>query len=294
MTRIISFINLKGGVGKTTTTVAVGEILAKEHNKRVLVVDLDPQTNATVLLISQERWKVANENNKTIHQLFLDLKENTKAFNIRKSIIKGVSNIGNGIDKLDLLPSSIDLIDIGDDIVGYNNRQEVITSLKKELNKTDENGRRIKDKYDYILIDCPPNLGAITMCGVYISKYYIIPVLPDTLSTYGLKQVDRKINDKAREIKRFDEDFDIKPLGVLINRYRNTKSYNVIKDSLILSSTKNEIPKVFDTIISNTTNYADVCDFDEARNTIRQKYNDFHTLNKLVDEIKSRCDEYER
>lgn len=61
------------------------------------------------------------------------------------------------------------------------------------------------------------------MCGVYISKYYIIPVLPDTLSTYGLKQVNRKINDKAREIKRFDEDFDIKPLGVLINRYRNTK-----------------------------------------------------------------------
>ena len=294
MARIISFINLKGGVGKTTLAVATAEILAKEHNRKVLVIDLDPQTNATVLLISQEKWKDANKENRTIHQLFLDLKEDTQAFNIEESIIKKVSNIGGGLDKLDLLPSSIDLIDIGDDIAGYNNKQDVMTALKKEINKTDREGRTIQEKYDYILIDCPPNLGAITMCGVYMSQYYIIPVLPDTLSTYGLKQVVKKINDKAREIKRFDKAFDIKPLGVLINRYRNTKSYNVIKNSLSLSSTKKEIPKVFNTIISNTTNYADVCDFDEAKNTIKQKYSNFSVLNNFVNEIKSRCDEYEK
>lgn len=294
MARIISFINLKGGVGKTTLAVATAEILAKEHDKKVLVIDLDPQTNATVLLISQEKWKDANKENRTIHQLFLDLKEDTKAFNIEKSIIKKVSNIGDGIDKLDLLPSSIDLIDIGDDIAGYNNRQDTMTALKNEIDKKDKEGKTIQENYDYILIDCPPNLGAITMCGVYMSQYYIIPVLPDTLSTYGLKQVVKKINDKAREIKRFDEVFDIKPLGVLINRYRNTKSYNVIKNSLMLSSTKKEIPKVFNTIISNTTNYADVCDFDEAKTTIRKKYNDFSVLNNFVNEITSRCDEYEK
>lgn len=294
MARIISFINLKGGVGKTTLAVATAEILAKEHDKKVLVIDLDPQTNATVLLISQKQWKEANEENKTIHQLFLDLKENTKAFNIEESIIKKVSNIGDGIDKLDLLPSSIDLIDIGDDIAGYNNKQDTMTALKNEIDKKYKEGKTIQENYDYILIDCPPNLGAITMCGVYMSQYYIIPVLPDTLSTYGLKQVVKKINDKAREIKRFDKVFDIKPLGVLINRYRNTKSYNVIKNSLMLSSTKKEIPKVFDTIISNTTNYADVCDFDEAKTTIRKKYNDFSVLNNFVNEITSRCDEYEK
>ena len=292
MARIISFINLKGGVGKTTLAVATAEILAKEHNKKVLVIDLDPHTNATVLLISQEKWKIANQNNKTIHQLFLDLKENTKAFNIEESIIKKVSNIGDGIDKLDLLPSSIDLIDIGDDIAGYN-KQDVMKVLKEKINTKDKEGKTVQENYDYILIDCPPNLGAITMCGVYMSQYYIIPVLPDTLSTYGLKQVVKKINDKAREIKRFDKVFDIKPLGVLINRYRNTKSYNVIKNSLSLSSTKKEIPKVFDTIISNTTNYADVCDFDEAKTTIKQKYSDFSVLNNFVNEITSRCDEYE-
>lgn len=55
MSRVISFINLKGGVGKTTTTVAVGEILAQEFNKKVLIVDLDPQTNATAMLIDEKQ-----------------------------------------------------------------------------------------------------------------------------------------------------------------------------------------------------------------------------------------------
>src|SRR5713101_7972374 len=55
-TYVLSFINLKGGVGKTTTAVAVAEVLAQEHRKHVLVVDLDPQTNATVTLISEEKW----------------------------------------------------------------------------------------------------------------------------------------------------------------------------------------------------------------------------------------------
>ncbi|HCW53153.1 MAG TPA: hypothetical protein DG753_05325 [Clostridium sp.] len=69
---VISFINLKGGVGKTTLLVSVAEILSSVHNKRVLVIDLDPQTNATVLLISQKSWQKANDNNNTIYQLFLD------------------------------------------------------------------------------------------------------------------------------------------------------------------------------------------------------------------------------
>ena len=68
MSRNISFINLKGGVGKTTLTVAVAEILSIEFNKKVLVIDLDPQTNATVLLISQEEWEKRNNENRTIHQ----------------------------------------------------------------------------------------------------------------------------------------------------------------------------------------------------------------------------------
>jgi len=295
MTRSISFINLKGGVGKTTLTVAVSEILALEYNKKVLVIDLDPQTNATVLLISQEEWKKRNENNNTIYQLFRDKVKKESAFDINKSIINKVSNIKGGIDNLDLLPSSIDLIDITDKIASLNKDNGIIEILKDELEKKDLNGITISDKYDYILIDCPPNLDAITMSGVFISKYFIIPVLPDMLSTYGLKQVTKKIVTKAREIKRLDVNYSINPLGVIINRYRNTKGYNRIKNILEVSSSKNTIPKLFETTLNNKSNYCDTCDYDESKNTLRQKYGqEFEDLNKFVKEIIERCDFFEK
>lgn len=295
MARIISFINLKGGVGKTTTTVAVGEILAKEYGEKVLVVDLDPQTNATVMLIDQEKWRIANENNKTIHQMFLDEIEGTRVFNIFECIKTGVSNIGDGIQGLDLLPSSIDLIDISEDIAIVNRNKAIIDKLKKTLEQRDYNGERLIDEYSYILIDCPPNLDTITMCGVYASQYYVVPVLADTLSIYGLNQVIKKIHTKSREIKRIDKDYNIKPLGVFINRYRNANPYKKIKDSLKLSSDMKKIPKLFSTIIHNKSNFALVSDFGESKSTIKGKYGeDFKEFKGLVEEIRKRCDEYEK
>ena len=71
-THVLSFINLKGGVGKTTTAVAVAEMLAQEERKHVLLVDLDPQTNATVTLISEEKWAEMDNDGRTIAQLFDD------------------------------------------------------------------------------------------------------------------------------------------------------------------------------------------------------------------------------
>ena len=295
MSRNISFINLKGGVGKTTLTVAVAEILSIEFNKKVLVIDLDPQTNATVLLISQEEWEKRNNENRTIHQLFFDKIENTNVFDINEAIISNVSNIKNKDGNLDLLPSSIDLIDITDEISALNRNNRIIDIINSELQKKDVNDKRVVDKYDYILIDCPPNLGGITMCGVYISNYYIIPVLPDTLSTYGLKQVINKIEKKTREIKRLDKDYNIKTLGVAINRYRDTKGYNRIKDSLILSSSQELIPEVFNSILKNKANYCDTCDLEISKNTIRQKYGDeFKQLKEFVLEIIQRCDNHEK
>lgn len=72
MAIVISFINLKGGVGKTTTTVAVAEMLAGVFLKRVLVIDLSPQTNATLMLIGEEKWEELNSSNHTLVQLFTD------------------------------------------------------------------------------------------------------------------------------------------------------------------------------------------------------------------------------
>lgn len=283
MSKVISFINLKGGVGKTTLLVATAEVLAAQYKKKVLVIDLDPQTNATVLLISQDRWSKANENNQTIHQLFLDNIENTKAFDINESIIKNVSNIGGGIENLDILPSSIDLIDICDDVSWLNKEKNSISILKNEL-------KNLKKEYDYILVDCPPNLGAITMCGIYLSQYYIIPVIADRLSTYGLSQVIKKINKKSREIKRIDKDYSIEGLGVIINRFRNNKPYTTIKEALSIQSNNGDIPKLFNTVIGNRSIISNLSNFDESKNTIKGKYErEFNTINSFVKEIMERC-----
>lgn len=280
MAKIISFINLKGGVGKTTLVVTAAEILADAYKKRVLVVDLDPQTNATVSLISQEKWKDANDNNKTIHQLFLDKVDKTSAFDIDKSIIKKVGNIADGIKGLDLLPSSIDLVDMYDIIPSIKNSNFI---LKDQLKKVECN-------YDYILIDCPPNLGAITMSGIYISQYYIIPVIADTLSTYGLKQVVNKINKKVREIKRIDTDYSLATMGVIINRYKDNKPYKAIRRALELQSNNNEIPKLFNTIISNRSNISKISDYEMNESTIKKKYGkDYDLVNNFVKEIMERC-----
>ncbi len=110
MAKVISVINLKGGVAKTTTTVQLAECLSLEFGKRVLVVDLDPQTNATIALISEEKWEELDGKKQTLYHLFSDRLEKTKHFNIDNAIQREVSDLR--IPKLSLLPSSIRFIDI--------------------------------------------------------------------------------------------------------------------------------------------------------------------------------------
>jgi len=188
MAIIVSFINLKGGVGKTTTAVNIASILAETHEMRVLVIDLDPQTNATISLIDQKRWYHIDQVEKqTIFYMFNDLLENKAIFDINRAIIRDVS----GIPGLDLLPSSLGLVEIQDYIpdIGqkaYINHVDVLADRMAPILKS--------DIYDYIIIDCPPNLGAITLNGILISDYYMIPTIPDILSKIGISLVTNRIH----------------------------------------------------------------------------------------------------
>ena len=150
MTKIISTINLKGGVGKTQMTVALAEFLAKEHDERVLLIDLDPQTNATVSLMDETAWLRKDQNGETLLQLFKDKLEKTSRFNINKAIVKRASNVGGGIRNLDLLPSSLGLIEIQDSLplipAGRFYVTSPVTILKEAISA-------ILDDYNFVLID---------------------------------------------------------------------------------------------------------------------------------------------
>lgn len=280
MANIISLINLKGGVGKTTLTIFMAEFLAKEYGKKVLVVDLDPQTNATVSLITQDRWKELNENNLTLHQLFLDKIDRTNVFDIKKSIVEDVSNIKLKNGKLDLLPSSVDLIDISEKIAIKNKNNKIIDILKKELEK-------VSNEYDFILIDCPPDLGTITTAGIYSSSYYIIPIIADTLSTYGISQIISRISEKTRELKRLDTSYDISPLGIVVNKFTDTNSQNRILDILNTRANAGELPKVFKNKIKPKDKFGTLAEEIDLEITMKQKYPKeiFDSIKLLIDEV---------
>lgn len=185
MTKIVSFINLKGGVGKTTTAVNIAATLAHTYGKRVLLIDLDPQTNATVSVISQTDWELQQQAGQTIFNLFNDKLNGTSVFNINKAILHGVGGISN----LDLLPSSLFLVEIQDYIPDISNKA-YINSVDVIANEIEP----IKNNYDYIIIDCPPNLGTITLNGINISQYYIVPTVPDILSKIGISLILNRID----------------------------------------------------------------------------------------------------
>ena len=183
MAQIITIINFKGGVGKTTCSVEVSAALAKHYGRRTLLVDLDPQASATFYVMEQESWRQWRNAQGTTYELF---DRHNRHFTIRDAIIHDVlSRKPSKTDALgfDLLPSSPDLIDVDlrlVDFVGH-------TILQKYFDE-------IRDEYDYIICDCPPNFNPVTKNALWTSDVYVVPTIPDFLSTYGIGVLQRSVH----------------------------------------------------------------------------------------------------
>jgi chromosome partitioning protein len=264
-TNVISTINLKGGVGKTQMTIALSEFLAAEHGKKVLLIDLDPQTNATVALIDENVWLAKDNRGETLLQLFKDKLDKTTRFDIRKAIIKRASNVGGGLKNLDLLPSSLGLIEIQDTLPLISARGFFVTSPVTIL---DDVINEVLDEYEFVLIDCPPNLGVITLNGVYISDYFIIPCVPDILSTYGIPQILTRMRNFKKESK-----IGLEPLGIVISMYRaQSRLHDSVIRDLKDKASSGRYPRIFNTVIPLTVRTAEAADYKAEVNTLKQKY----------------------
>lgn len=215
-TRVISFINLKGGVGKTTAAVNVAATIAqsfqvKQGNiqkaARVLLIDLDPQSNASLTLLKPTNY----DPNKTISNLFkheLNRDDSDESFDLteirHEAPIEGLN--------LDLIPSGLELFDIQDELVKYQRYYLSATDiLFNALNKLRESKERV---YTHIIIDCPPSLGLVTLNGLSLSNYYIVPTLLDAYSHWGLS----KVMERVETLKRCKASCEVELLGILYSR----------------------------------------------------------------------------
>lgn len=263
MTHIISTINFKGGVAKTTTSVALAEAFSSALGKKVLVIDLDPQTNATIMMLGEKKWFALNTEGKTLATLFKHAVEpdDTDEFDLEATLQKRVSDVSDA-RTIDLLPSSLDLIDVQD-------RLATIPSGKYfAVNPIDLLSRAVKnslDDYDIVIIDCPPNLGIITLNGLRISDGYIIPTIPDHLSTYGIPQIVTRVHEFAKAI---DERID--PMGIIITKYQVNST---VHNNVLRQLEKDEkLPVVYETRIRQTNNVSGAAEFTPAKRTFKQKY----------------------
>jgi chromosome partitioning protein len=262
MAHVISTINFKGGVAKTTTSVALAETFSGEMRKKVLVIDLDPQTNATIMLLGEKKWFDLNSKGHTLATLFKDaLEPGNKRFDLEATLQRKVSDV-DAARSIDLLPSSLDLIDVQDRLAS------IPSGKYYAVNPIDLLSRAVKstlDDYDLVIIDCPPNLGIITLNGLRISDGYIIPTIPDHLSTYGIPQIVTRVREFGSAI---DEEID--PLGIVVTKYQanSTVHNNMIRQ---LEDDEN-LPAVYETKIKQANMISAAAEFTGSKRTLRQKY----------------------
>ncbi len=166
MGRIIAIANQKGGVGKTTTSINLSACLA-EAGKKVLVVDIDPQGNATSGLGVEK-----NELENTIYELFVGECELSDCL------------IENVLDNLSVLPSNVNLSGAEIDLIGIEKREFL---LKKYITP-------IRDNYDFIIIDCPPSLNILTVNAMTTADTVLVPIQCEYYALEGLSQLIHTIN----------------------------------------------------------------------------------------------------
>lgn len=269
--KVISICNLKGGVGKTTVVMSLAEYLAGDtmYNKRVLVIDLDPQSNLTSALMSEEVWEWEyNNRGLTLPFLFQNAEYILANHQNDQFIVKeNISNVRskNSFNCLHLIPSSPRLFEVQETL--SDSSVFILREILKPLLK----------QYDYILIDCPPSVNNVIKSAFYASDFCIVPCVPSRMSIHGLELL-------MELIERFNRDYEhnLKPIGTLISRYNNTVShYNNLK----FITVNPFFPPTFYTKIPERAKIAESLDFNTVL-TYKQKYGETHeAMLKLTKEF---------
>ena len=274
---VIPFINLKGGVAKTTNAVAVAECLA-DCGFKTLVIDADHQCMSSELLLGEERL-LRCERKKTLHDLLIAmLDDEFDAKQVANYVQPNCSNINGGIENLSTIPCSIRIDDFQTNVAkarrGFHTTDEFNAIFRRRRNAL---RKWLDANYDYTIIDCPPSIPIQVRVCLSLGDCYVLPSVPDRLSVRGsLWLLDRLRRLPGKTIPG---------LGTLWSLYRKQ---NAMHSRMVAMVKKREgdyaaLPKPFQTIIPNAAAIAEASEPDKAPHSFSAKYSS--TFAKLYREL---------
>jgi chromosome partitioning protein len=247
---VIALANMKGGVGKTTLCVNLAFELFRSRGEKVLIVDNDPQFNATSSLLTPDVYIngcLKNKNQSTIYNIYekrprihgqKSTKNDPKTFFMRTWYMTKDRKI-----RLDIIPSQIELY-------------ETLRNPSQKEYLLDKFLKRNASEYDYIFIDCPPTPSVLTLSAFAASDYVIIPVTPSYYATLGLPQFLGTLRDFKDDLI---DDHNITPLGVIYTNVQRPATGATVKRAMrqveeALSEFSDDVP-IFEATMSHLKVY---------------------------------------
>ena len=252
MGRIISIANQKGGVGKSTTAINLSACLA-EKEKKILLIDSDPQGNTTTGL-GQDNNQIEN----TIYDIYLGNES------IQQCIIKNV------YDNLDLIPANVNFAAAEIELIGIENKEFI---LRNELDY-------VKNDYDYIIIDCPPSLSLLTVNAMAASDTVIVPIQCEYYALEGLSQLIHTVN-LVRD--RLNKDLDIEGLVFTMYDSRTNLSQEVVDNVK-----ENMQGNMYEVIIPRSIRLAEAPSYGQPITLYDAKSTGAESYRKLADQVINR------
>ncbi len=268
---IVSVINYKGGVGKTTVTANIASELAW-RGKKVLLIDTDAQASLTFSFVTPDEWDTEYKDSKTIKSWFDAVSQGQEPPELTDFVIapqavnRKLAN-GNG-GKIDLICSHLGLINVDLDLAlllgGAN-----MTAAKRQYLKVHGQLRQalasIADvaDYDIVLIDCPPNFNIVTKNAIVASEHILIPAKPDYLSTLGIDYLQRSVRELVKDFNEYagpNEGDAISPqiLGVIFTMIQIMNGQPIAAQRQFIAQTKRLGVKTLDKYFrENKTIFAD-------------------------------------
>lgn len=301
---IVSVINYKGGVGKTTVTANIASELAW-RGKKVLLIDTDAQASLTFSFVTPDDWDKNYKSDRTIKSWFDAISQGKEPPTLTDFVITppAVNRLvkKNG-GQIDLICSHLGLINVDLELATLLGGVNMSASKRNYLKVHGQLRQAIaaiaeSEDYDIVLIDCPPNFNIVTKNAIVASEQILIPAKPDYLSTLGIDYLQRSVKELVKDFNEFagpdDDEVEISPqiLGVIFTMIQITSGEPISAQRQYISQTKRlGVPTLENYFRDNKTIFADA-----PQNLLPVVLNAYShdTHSDIVGEIESVVDEFE-